>query len=393
MIRQQKLIISVMLSSLLVGCSMFDDVKEILPDKKADYKKSRVGKGLEVPPDLTSSTVQNSLAIPDSVAGAGSYSQYRPNTNPNPNPTVVAQSSTGSVNYNSGILPKQENIRVQRDGDKRWLVVDAEPEQVWAKLREFWLESGFLLKMEDPRIGIMETDWAENRADIQDDFVRNFLKKALDTLYSAATRDKFRVRLEKGAQIGTTELFLSHKGMEEVVSSTGSSTDTTIWQPRASDPELEAEMLNRVMVFFGVEDNKAEQQLAKKQQKKARAQLIKGSQGDTSIVMDDKFSRAWRLTGLALDRVGFAVEDRDRSRGLFYVRYSDPYITGKEEEGFLDKLAFWSSNEVEDKNQYIVYLRGGAVNTRVVVLDKDGQPIKNETATRILTLLHEQLQK
>lgn len=240
----------------------------------------------------------------------------------------------------------------------------------------------------------METDWAENRADIPDDFIREFLKSAVDSLYSAATRDKFRVRLEKGGAVGTTELFLSHKGMQEVVSSkSGSDAGSTIWQPRPSEPELEAEMLNRVMVYFGVEGEKAERQLAKSDEQESRAELIKDSQGDSSIVMEEDFARAWRLTGLALDRVGFAVEDRDRSRGLFYVRYSDPYVTGKEEEGLLDKLAFWSSDEPEDKTQYLVYLQGGAGSTRIVVLDKDGQPERNATATRILTLLHEQLQK
>ena len=370
-----------LLGLVLAGCETLESVTESLPDKRAEYKKSRIGRTLEVPPDLTSSTVQDSLAIPDLAGQDGSYSEYRPNTN----------APIGTVSYRPGVLPSQDNIRVERDGDKRWLVIEAEPDQVWPKLRDFWLESGFLLTLEDPRIGIMETDWAENRADIKDDFVRNFLKKALDTLYSAATRDKFRVRLEK-VSLGTTELYLSHKGMEEVVAGqVGGGQDTTVWQPRPSDPELEVEMLNRVMVYFGVQDKKADKLLAKKVNRKPRAQLIKDSQGDASILMDDVFSRAWRLTGLALDRVGFAVEDRDRSRGLFYVRYTDPYVDDTEEEGILSKLAFWSKKDKEDKSQYIVYLREGGANTRIVVLDQEGKAIKNATATRILTLLHEQL--
>jgi outer membrane protein assembly factor BamC len=369
--------LAVFVSLFQVACSSIESVTEVLPDKKADYKKSNIGKALEIPPDLTSSTVQDSLAIPDLAGEQASYSDYRPNSEPG----------------RASVLPTQSNITVERDGDKRWLVLKAEPDQVWPKLREYWIESGFLLKIEDPRIGIMETDWAENRADIKDDFIRNFLKKAVDGLYSAATRDKFRVRLEKGATLGTTELFLSHKGMEEVVQTQSGSSTTTIWQARPSDPELEAEMLNRVMVFFGVEDEKADRLLARKVDTKPRAHLVKDGQGGSSVVLDEEYSRAWRLTGLALDRVGFAVEDRDRSRGLFYVRYSDPYVEAGEEEGLLDNLAFWRSDDSKDKNQYIVYLRTAGENTRIVVLDQEGQPVTNKTAGRILTLVYEQLKK
>ncbi len=154
------------------------------------------------------------------------------------------------------MLPAQNEIHVERDGDKRWLVIQSDSAAVWNKMREFWLQNGFLIKREDPRIGILETDWAENRADIPMDPVRKVLSKALDSLYSSPTRDMFRVRLEAGAKPGTTELFLTHRGMQEVFDD-----KTTIWQPRPSDPELESEMLNRLMVYMGVQEQQAKQAL------------------------------------------------------------------------------------------------------------------------------------
>jgi outer membrane protein assembly factor BamC len=121
--------------------------------------------------------------------------------------------------------------------------------------------------------------------------------------------------------------------------------------------------------------------------------------GGSVLRLQEQFSRAWRRTGLALDRVGFTVEDRDRSRGLYFVRYVDPEsdLRGKEEKGFFSKLAFWSSDDDkrdQSRDGYLVSLIGGRdgdENTQVVVLNKDGERDGSPTADRILSLLHEQL--
>ena len=200
---------------------------------------------------------------------------------------------------------------VERDGNQQWLVVHGAPSQVWPKVREFWLQEGFLVKMEDPRVGILETGWAENRADIPGGPIRNFLGKVIDAVYSSATRDQFRVRLERGTESGTTEVFLTHRGVEEVLQG-GIEDGNAVWQPRPTDPELEAEMLKRLMVYLGIEEQKAEAMVARQSGPTVRAQMVSNDSGSMLIVNED-FSRAWRRTGVALDRVGFAVEDRNRS--------------------------------------------------------------------------------
>ena len=237
----------------------------------------------------------------------------------------------------------------------------------------------------------METDWAENRAKIGDDFIRNTLGKFLDSLYSTGERDKFRTRFEPGAEPGTTDLFISHRGMEEVY--TSSAKDDTRWQPRPADPELEAEMLRRLMVSLGADNERAQASVAAAKAE-PRAKLASSNDGGGTLEVYERFDRAWRRVGLALDRVGFTVEDRDRSKGLYYVRYVDPDANLKKSTGWLDKLSFWKSSDpvVSNKPQYRIHVSESGQNSVVQVLSSEGGTDKSDTAKKILSLLYQQLQ-
>ncbi len=381
------LVLSV-LAAVIAGCGTVKSIKEeFLPDKKkVDYREAREEPQLEVPPDLTSSTIDDGLIIPDLGPGSGSASISDYNRERAGNRTL--RSAT--------VLPKQDDIRLARDNNSRWLVIKGSAQQVWPRLREFFLQNGFLIKREDPRIGIIETGWAENRADIPQDFITRNISKLFDSIYSSATRDKYRIRLEEGVEPGTTELYLTHRGAEEVANSSDGSSTSTVWAPRPADPELEVEMLRRLTIFLGVEENKARTLFAKRKNRIERAQLTRNGSGDAKLTVRESFARAWRRTGLALDRVGFTVEDRDRSRGLYYVRYIDPLkdSNSKKEKGILDKLTFnmfSGDDDVQDKSTYLVSLKEKGEQTNVTVLNDKGKLETSETAVRILTLLHEQL--
>jgi outer membrane protein assembly factor BamC len=293
------------------------------------------------------------------------------------------------------VLPLQDNARIERSGNQRWLVVKGDPDAVWPVVKDFWQETGFIITMENPDAGVMETDWAENRAKIPDGVIRGFFGKVLDSAYSTSERDKFRSRLERGGESGTTEVYISHRGMEEVYTAPGQ--DQTRWQPRPADPELEAEMLRRLMVRMGVQQDRAKSELSKVAGgtgAPARATLSK-DQGGSTLAVIDQFDRAWRRVGLALDRVGFTVEDRDRSKGLYFVRYIDPEIDNKsaESKGFLSRLNIFSSKDSKPKNteQYRIEVKDADNVSKVSVLSKDGSQEKSSTANRILSLLYEQL--
>jgi len=236
---------------------------------------------------------------------------------------------------------------------------------------------------------VMETDWAENRAKIPQDWIRNMLGKLIDSIYSTAERDKFRTRLERGED-GTTEIYVSHRGMIEVFQDV--EKQVSMWQPRPPDPELEAEFLRRLMVRLGTQEEKAKQQVASSTPVAARAAIQTGIGGFETLEVYEPFDRTWRRLGLALDRVGFTVEDRDRSKGVYFVRYIDPQIDNKtaEDKGWLSKLKFWGGSKPKQE-QFRIEVKDNAQGSLVKVLNKDGAQENNETTSRILTLLYDQL--
>jgi len=358
----------------VAGCSMLPETKKI------DYKSAGKVPSLEIPPDLTQLAKDDRFSVPDAAGkGSATFSAYSADRSP------LAQAQ------NSVVLPQVEKTRVERSGNQRWLVVTVPADKLWDTVKDFWQELGFIVKVEMPEAGIMETDWAENRAKIPDDFLRNTLGKLLDSLYSTGERDKFRTRFEPGAEPGTTDVFISHRGMEEVY--TSSAKDETRWQPRPPDSEIEAEMLRRLMVRLGTEEKRAEAAVANVKAE-PRARLAKANDGSGTVEVQERFDRAWRRVGLVLDRVGFTVEDRDRSKGLYFVRYVDPDMDNKKDDkGWLSKLAIWKSDDTaaSSKVQYRIYLQDAGSTTGVQVLSREGGVDKSDTAKKILGLLYDQL--
>ena len=347
-----------------------------IPTKKVDYKSSTRLPSLEIPPDLTRPSADDRFVVPDAPKGSATFSDFNKDRSTRPQLSSAQKA----------VLPDVGDVRVERAGSQRWLVVPGAPDKLWPVVKEFWQETGFVVNVEVPEAGVMETDWSENRANIPESGLRGFLGKALNSLYSTAERDKFRTRLEPGQQPGTTEIYVSHRGMEEVFVSEG--RDELRWQPRKADPDLEAEMLRRMMVRFGADNERAKTQIASaKVEPQARL-------GGGTLALNDQFDRAWRRVGLALDRIGFTVEDRDRSKGLYFVRYIDPNTDAKttEDKGWLSRLKFRSSSpKVQSKEQYRIQVQGDNAGAEVRVLDNEGAREQSDTANRILTLLYDQL--
>ncbi len=360
------------------GCSMFES-------KKIDYKSSGSLPPLEAPPDLVMPAGDNRYAVPDvNPTGAATFSAYD-----------KERAGKPKTAEQEALLPSVDKASIERAGTQRWLVVKAPAAEVWAVVKDFWQEMGFIITLEQPETGVMETDWAENRAKIPMDGIRKWVGKALDSLYSTSERDKFRTRLEPGSDAKSTEVYISHRGMVEVYEGTQGGGEQgqgrTMWQPRPPDPELEAEMLRRLMVRFGVEESRAQAMVAEKAGP-PHANLAKTADGEATLTLPEAFDRAWRRVGLALDRIGFAVEDRDRAAGVYYVRYADPEANTKKDQGILSKLAFWHGDDSKAKAlKYQVRLTGRGENTGISVYMEDGKPANNETGTRIVSLLFEQL--
>ncbi len=367
-----------MLSLMNAGCSTF----QLFPETKTiDYKSAGKLPPLEIPPDLIQPAIDERYAIPDGGSSTATFSSY---SNERGHPKTSATS----------FLPTSiQNVHIERAGTQRWLVVPQSPEALWPIIKEFWQELGFLIKTEIPEAGIMETDWAENRAKIPQDLVRNFLSTFLDSIYSSAERDKFRTRLERN-EAGSTEIYISHRGMSEVLE--GGSLNRSIWQSRPADPDLEAEMLSRLMMRFGVEEEKAKLELTTSRGTTHERAYIDPESGGT-LIINEAFDRSWRRVGLALDRIGFTVEDRNRVEGIYFVRYLNPDKDSKkagDDEGILSGVMFWRNKDKSDEKaaKYRIQVNNTGTNTSKITLSNDdGSDVNSSTTNRILKLLHEQL--
>lgn len=346
----------------------------VFESDKVDYKASKKAPPLDIPPDLTQLQKDNRYAVPDGrgVATASGFQQQRGAA-----PAVAAASGE-----QIGQVPT-DTIRIERNGNQRWLVVKETPEQLWPQLLEFWHNSGFTVETESPQTGIMETNWAENRAKIPQDFLRRTIGKVFDSAYSTGERDKFRTRLERRPD-GSTEIYVSHRGAEEVL--TGPQKESVTWTARPNDPELEAEFLSRLMAQLTGTKVKEATAFVTNAPLEAQHARLEGNK----VVVDEGFDRAWRRVGLALDRVGFTVEDRDRVQGIYFVRYVDPDAVKK--EGFFSKL-FGSDDKNKEAQKFRVLVSAvpNATASDVTVQTNDGKPETSPTGAKILKLLADEL--
>jgi len=342
-----------------------------LEGDKIDYKSAAKGSTLEVPPDLTQLAKDSRYAVPGGTVSAAALQAGQQAAQP-PAASQAAATSIGDV-------------RIERDGNQRWLVVNRPADKLWEPVREFWLESGFIFTQDQANLGILETDWAENRAKLPQDVVRATLGKVFDSLYSTGERDKFRTRLERNAN-GGTDIFISHRGMIEVYTNT--QKDQTVWQPRAADPELETEFLRRLMVKLGVSQEQS-RAIAAAPSPRAQTARMATVNNQPVVQLDEGFDRAWRRVGLALDRTGFTVEDRNRNEGTYFVRYVAPNAD-KKEPGFFGKL-FSSSSAATPPLKYRIVVRSQGDSTTVSVLNEAGAPDTSANAERIVRVITDDL--
>lgn len=347
-----------------------------------DYKAAGAVRGpnLTLPPDLITAQADRRYVVQDGSATMSEYS------------ASVKKIGENRQNVLTGI----PGMRMARDGDKRWLVVDRPAPELYPLIKDFWQENGFLLVVDSPSTGIMETDWAENRSKIPQDIIRRTLGRVLDSMYDTGERDKYKTRLEV-SKPGETEVYITQRGaLEKCVSDSTGACISTVWTPRPNDPELEAIFLARLMERLGVSQESARAQVAAASvaaPKQPKAKFVQEGNNTARIDMSASFDRAWRDVGLALDRSNFTVEDRDRSKGIYFVRYVNPKEVGQS-KGFFSKLFSSSDDSSLKAKRYRVVLKSSSDNlTQVSVQDDAGKPENTPAGFKLLTLLDEQLIK
>jgi outer membrane protein assembly factor BamC len=357
---------AVALTCFLSGCST-------LEEGKIDYKSASQAPTLEVPPDLTQLKRDSRYQVAGSASAIAAA-----------NPAVRAK-DTGTAANQAG------DARIVRNGTQRFLVINRSADAVWEPLREFWKENGFVLSTDQAELGIMETEWAENRAKLPQDFIRRTVGKLFDSLYATGERDRFRTRVERTAT--GLEITITHRGLAEIYTST--LKDTTVWSPRPADPELEIEFLRRLMLKLGGQNlsNNTAASTAP-----AAAPGTNSLPADVKVTklnnlpaieINDGFDRAWRRVGVAIDRTGFTVEDRDRAQGVFFVRYA-PTGSGDKEPGFFAKW-FSSDKATPTLAKYRIAVTSKGDVSTVVVQGPDGIAETSSNADKIIKLLADEI--
>lgn len=356
----------------LVAC------KSVATNDTVDYKSAGAVRGpnLSYPPDLITAQADRRYVVQD---GSATMSEYN---------AALKKSTQTRKNVMTGI----PGMRIARDGERRWLVVEKPAPELYPQIKDFWQESGFLLVIDSPSTGIMETDWAENRAKISQDFIRSVIGGALNSIFDTGERDKYRTRLEV-SKPGETEIYITQRGaIEKCVTDNTGACLSTIWTARPNNPELEAAFLARLMERLGMTQEMAKAQVAiPLPAKKSAAKLVQVGVNTAYIEMASGFDRAWRDTGLALDRSNFTVEDRNRTNGIYYVRYVNPKDLG-DTKGFFSNLFSSKDNSSLKAKRYLVVVKStGDSSSSVYVQDADGKPENTAAGLQLLTLLTEQL--
>ena len=385
-----KSILFILLIALASGCSWSKKDKE--PKQKAltDYRESREISALEIPPDLSSDAVEKSLTVPKYEQKTTTATDGQ-KTEPKVIAGDVTEGRTAADTTASLTTEKSvPKMYIERSGSQRWLVIHQSYSATWSDVRDYILSSGLALEREDKEAGIMETTWADNYANSVLSGTQKYLSKWIGSIYTSPSRDKFRMRVEPGRIAGTSEVYLSHRGMiEKAVIDNNVDPVRTIWEPIPPDESIEAEMLARLMVELGASESEASASLVKAEDSVDRARIVKGATGQPGLIVDDDIDIAWRRVGQTLDRVGFSVEDRDISKRVYFVRYADPEISNKK-PGFFSKIFKKDKSTVDDDIYQIALIEQGDT-TAVDVTAKDGTPAPEKVTTQIIKLLYEQL--
>lgn len=346
---------------------------------KLDYQsENRKIVNLEVPPDLTNPNQGNLYQLP---AGSGAVRA-----------SDIARRTAAGQTAGQKVLTGVKGVKMERDGSQRWLSVSGrQPAELWPLLKAFWQENGFTIASEEPAIGQMETDWAENRAKLGGGGLRSILEKiGLGGIYSTSERDKFIVRVEK-AKNGGTDIFFAHKGMSETYADRNK--DTTMWQPRANDPNLEAAFLARFMQYLGADEQQIQNQLERTAaaDNSNAAGLAKLENG--SLLLTGDYARNWRRTALALDRVGLTVTGQNTEKHAFLVQPAQNESASLQEKkpGLIGRLFGKKAKAPAPVPDLIVFLEPANGGARLQILNKDGSRYTGPEASAWLSRLHTEL--
>ena len=360
-----KIISLLMIFVLISGCSWFGG-------KKSSSQGRRDNPSLEIPPELSQPKTSDAMTIPVVTPEQARYG--------------TSQGNQQAV-VNTALLPATPGAEIKQEGGIRWLELESRPEVIWQESQGFFRSLGFEISYEDAKLGMMQTNWLSNRAYSN----VGFWKSLFGGVAVTGLRDRYRVRLERTDDPNITRMFLVHQGLiEDVLEDDAGQNINRFWRWRPNDPELEAELIKRFLLFRGMDEQQVEQAV-KPKPRLERAVLQNVSNGQI-VVVNDNFARTWRRVGVAIDRLGLIVTDRNRSEGLYYLKLSEDYLAQhKSEDSGLMKKWFGSDDDKRTTSTFVMKLEERGETTTVSLHDQNGQLDNSATAKKLNELLYQQL--
>lgn len=329
-----------LVATLVSGCGAFSGLDQVVPDNSKKYRKAETMPPLDVPPDLSSERINDEIA--GNQKGSATYSEFE-------------EAATNPLASKYNIAPEVKPS-LSGEGDKRHLVIPGERDVTWQRLLDFWSDKGVEIKRKDLRIGLMDTEvGSDNYA--------------------------YRLRMERGDTSKIAEVYVGAAGMEE-------------------NAQKNEAMLRQIAEYLGglYQQDKAEKKEVEQSQPQVETVsvvLLNEDNDHQALLISQDFPDVWQRTGRILDSKGFAIEEQDRSRGLYFVHYLDPFNeVEKDEEGIFSKLAFWKDDEEKAPDEYYyIKLISDAEKTKMIILDAEETRTSSDTAKRLLGLMQEQLSR
>ncbi len=313
---------------------------EVAPDNSQKYRKAETMPPLDIPPDLSTSRINDQIT--GNVQSSATYSEYE-----------EASTNPLAARYN---ITSESKPALSGEDANRHLVVPGDRDETWQRIEAFWADINMDIHRKDQRIGLMDTE-------------------------PDADGYAYRIRMERGDVNRSARVYVN-------------GTDDTN-RNNQKDEAMLRQLADYLGGLYQQDKERAQASLPSSaaQQTEARVILLDETEGQQALLVEQEFTTVWDRVGRVLDSRGFAVEDRDRSRGTYYVRYLDPFNEAeKEEPGFFGRMAFWKDDdEVAPEEYYYIKLVSDAANTKITVLDSEQVRSSSETSKRLLGLIQEQL--
>ena len=333
----------------LSGCSIIFGDDSPFRDRSDDYLKSEAIEIMAVPAELDRQALGQLYPVPNT----GSVPQYQlddefevPRVMPNFNQTNTS------------------GVKIQRLGEESWILASSAPSETWPRVRNYLAANGMPTEFANASTGTIDTAWVE-------------LNGVEDTVH------QFRLRLEQGVQLDTTEIIIQQRQYP----SNAIPASLPEWSGDGSDDfEQEEWMRTNLSQALASEDITSSASLLG-QEIGAAVKVILETPADEDpyIVMRLSGNRAWASIGYALETDSFELLERDSDRRVADFEF---YASAPQDISWF--AALFGKRNPPPELYYLAMEEGETEGEQIVrVYNLDGSIPESRDSYRILNRLRE----